>query len=219
MDKIGNKTLEVMKKANWYNNWLLKQISKYLSGNILEVGVGIGNFTSKLSKYGKVTAIDYDPNYKNANFGDIEKGKYFFGGNKKFDSIVCMNVLEHIKDDKKALSNMFNLLNHGGKLILLVPAHQWAFGPMDAGLGHFRRYSKAGVEKLLHNSQFTIHSSRYLNWLGLIGWFVNARIFKSKILPKGQLGIFDVISRPFLKIEEIIKPPFGLSVLAIGEKK
>ncbi|MEK7470473.1 MAG: class I SAM-dependent methyltransferase, partial [Patescibacteria group bacterium] len=183
-----------------------------------EVGAGIGNFTSKLSKYGKVTAIDYDPNYKNANYGDIESNKYFFK-NKKFESIVCMNVLEHIKDDKKALSNMFNLLNHGGKLILLVPAHQWAFGRIDKGLGHFRRYSKNEVVNKLHDSCFLIQDSRYLNWLGLIGWFINARILKRKIIPEGQLGIFDKIARPFLMLEEIIPAPLGLSVLAIGEKE
>lgn len=213
----GKRTLEIMSKASWYNNWLLSQIKGYLKGNILEVGAGSGNFTSKLSKYGKVTAIDYDNIYKNANYGDIENGKYFFK-NRKFDTIVCMNVLEHIKDDKKALRNIFNLLNLGGKLILLVPAHQWAFGPMDAGLGHFRRYTKSGVEKLLHYSQFTIHSSRYLNWLGLIGWFVNATILSKKLIPEGQLGIFDKIARPFLFFEKFIKPHFGLSVLVIGEK-
>ncbi len=130
-----------------------------------------------------------------------------------------MNVLEHIKDDKKALSNMFNLLNHGGKLILLVPAHQWAFGRIDKGLGHFRRYSKNEVVNKLHDSRFLIQDSRYLNWLGLIGWFVNAKIFKSKILPAGQLGIFDLVARPFLMIENFISPPFGLSVLVIGEKE
>ena len=58
--KTGERTLEIMNKAVWYNNWLLKQIAVYLKGDILEVGAGIGNFTSKLSKYGKVTAIDYD---------------------------------------------------------------------------------------------------------------------------------------------------------------
>jgi len=230
--EIGEKTLEIMNTAGWYNNWLLKQIAKHLKGDILEVGAGIGNFTSKLSKYGNITAIDYDPNYKNANYGDIEKGKYFFGKNlpaarlpagqgrqESFDTIVCMNVLEHIKDDRKALKNMFSLLNKNGKLILLVPAHQWAYGQMDAGLGHFRRYTKIEVERKLHDSRFLIQDSRYLNWLGLIGWFINAKILKRKTIPEGQLGLFDKLARPFLILEEFIRPPFGLSVLAIGEKK
>lgn len=215
--KTGEKTLEIMSTAGWYNNWLLRQIGKYLKGDILEVGAGIGNFTSKLSKYGKVTAIDYDQSYKNANYGDIEKGKYFFG-DKKFDSIVCMNVLEHIKDDKKALGNMFSLLKKNGRLILLVPAHEWAYGQMDKELGHFRRYSKGEIENKIINSRFLILNSRYLNWLGLVGWFVNGKILGKKIILEKQLRVFDYIARPFLLLEELIHPPFGISILVIGEK-
>ncbi len=216
--KTGTKTLEIMSSANWYNNWLLKQFGRYLKGDILEVGAGIGNFTSKLSKYGRVTAIDYDPEYRNANFGDIEKGKYFFG-KRKFDAIVCMNVLEHIGDDRLALTNMFDLLNSGGVLVLLVPAFSFAYGPMDADLGHFRRYSKMEVAEKLHDSGFQIQDSKYLNWLGLLGWFFNGKILGKKIIPKGQLGLFDKIARPVLILEEFIKPSFGLSVLAISKKK
>jgi SAM-dependent methyltransferase len=216
--KIGHKTLEIMSKASWYNNWLMEQIKGYLRGEILEVGAGIGNFTGALKRYGKVTVIDYDPEYKNANYGDIEKGKYFFG-RKKFDSIVCMNVLEHIKDDKKALKNMCSLLRDGGKLILLIPASPFCYGELDKRLGHFRRYTKKSLNNLFKTTGYSINSIRYLNWLGLIGWFINAKVFKERIIPEGQLEIFDYIARPFLWMEEIIEPPFGLSVLAIGVKK
>lgn len=217
--ETGEKTLEIMNKADWYNNWLLMQVSKYLKGDILEVGAGNGNFTSKLSKYGKVTAIDYDSGYQNTSYGDIEKGKYFFDKDKKFDSIVCMNVLEHIKDDNKALKNMHALLGDGGRLILLVPAFACAYGTLDKELGHFRRYLKREVESKILNYKFSIINSRYLNWLGLIGWFINGKILKRKLLPENQLGIFNIIARPFLIIEEFIRPIFGLSVLVIGEKK
>lgn len=215
--ETGHETLEIMSKAVWYNNWLLLQISGHLSGDILEVGAGRGNFTKKLSKYGKVVATDYDRSYKNANFGDIEKGKYFFL-NKKFDSIVCMNVLEHIGDDKQALKNMFNLLKKDGKLILLVPAHQEAFGLMDKNLGHYRRYSKKSLTRLLKDTGYSILDIRYLNWLGVIGWYINSKILNNEIIPEGQLGIFDKIAKPFLAFEKLFSPPFGLSVLAIAQK-
>ncbi|MEK7550198.1 MAG: class I SAM-dependent methyltransferase [Patescibacteria group bacterium] len=216
--ETGEKTLEIMSSAVWYNNWLLKQISTYLRGEILEVGAGIGNFTSKLSKYGKVTAIDYDSSYKNANYGDIEKGKYFFG-KRTFDTIVCMNVLEHIKNDKKALKNMYELLNIGGKLILLVPAHNWAYGQIDKELGHFRRYSKKSVSDLLIANGYSLMVIRHLNWLGLLGWFINGKVLKKRIISQGQLNFFDKIAKLFLFVEKFVRPPFGLSVLVIGEKK
>ncbi len=216
--KTGKRTLEIMNKADWYNNWLLKQISKYLKGDILEVGAGMGNFTSKLSKFGNVTAIDYDPEYKNANFGDIEKGRYFFNNKKKFDTIVCMNVLEHIKNDKLALKNMLELLNLKGRLVLLVPAFEFAYSDLDKNLGHFRRYTKDSLANLLTTNGYSLMAIRYLNWLGLIGWFINGRILRQELLPEKQLGIFNIIARPLLLVEEHVEPLFGLSVLVIAKK-
>ncbi len=221
--KTGEKTLEIMSTATWYNNWLLGQIAKHLRGDILEVGAGIGNFTSKLSRYGKVVAIDYDTDYisstgrKNTDYGDIEKGKYFFSG-KSFDTIVCMNVLEHIKDDKKALSNMHSLLRKGGRLILLVPAFPFAFGAMDRDLGHFRRYTRNSAGRKVENVGSKIVESKYLNWLGLIGWIFNAKILKKKIIPEGQVKLFDRVAKIFLFVEKFVSPAFGLSVLVVGEK-
>lgn len=227
MDEVGERTLKIMETASWYNNWLFSMIKPYLKGEILEIGAGIGSFTHFLSKSGEVTAIDLNPEYierlqkligKKVGFGDIERGKYFFK-NKKFDSVICLNVLEHIREGREALSNMNKLLKPRGRLILLVPAHQEAFGSLDKDLGHFRRYSKKQLLEELVNSGFKVYRLRYLNWLGAIGWFVNARILKRKLLPKNQLTIFDKLARPFLIVEKFIEPPFGLSLLVIAEKK
>lgn len=224
--KIGAETLKIMRIVNWYNNWLFSQVKENLSGEILEVGAGIGNFTSLLKTCGKVTAIDIEREYitklkkikgVKVGFGDIEKGSYFFG-NRKFDSIVCLNVLEHIERDDAALKNMYRLLEKGGRLILLVPAHQWAYGRLDEELGHFRRYDKNLLEKRMRKAGFEIKSTHYLNWIGIVGWFINAKVLRKKILPKPQLVFFDWIARFLLRIEEIVHLPFGLSVLAIGEK-
>lgn len=221
----GHETLEIMRKATWYNSWLLRQIAPYLRGDILEVGAGIGNFTKQLEKYGEVIAIDYDCSYRNANFGDIEKGEYFFSPkvgakhhNKKFNAIVCMNVLEHIKNDNQALENMYKLLKKGGKLVLLVPAFNFAFGPMDKALGHYRRYTKKTISDLLVVNKYSLVVSRYLNFLGLLGWFINGRVLGKKLIPEGQLGIFDKLARPFLRFEEFVHSPAGLSVLVVGKK-
>ena len=88
MYKAGKETLEVMKLAKWYNSWVLSFFDKYLKGDILEVGAGIGNFSSLLERYGKVTTIDIRKDYlsklkrknkkRKVGFGDIEAGRYFF---------------------------------------------------------------------------------------------------------------------------------------------
>lgn len=226
MDLVGKKTLEIMNKAPWYNKWLFDFMKPFLRGRILEVGAGIGNFTSYLKSSGEVTAIDIDRGYVaklkriggiKSGLGDIEKGTYFFK-RKKFDSIVCLNVLEHIEKDNIALRNMYNLLNHNGRLILLVPAHQWAYGTLDVNLGHFRRYNKKILALKAKKAGFKVKSINYLNWFGIIGWFVNARVLGRGIIPQSQLSFFDKIARIFLIIEKMVHMPFGLSVLVIGEK-
>lgn len=228
MDKVGKRGLEIMRASSWYNSWIFSFISPYVFGNILEIGGGIGNFTSLLFNNGRVVSIDikseYLPIIKRATrgqaqvgIGDIEKGKYFFG-RKKFDSAICLNVLEHVNDHKRALKNMYKLLKKGGHLCLLVPAHQFLFGKMDENLGHYRRYSKSKLKTLVRKAGFEVLRIRYLNPIGWLGWFLNSRILKEETVPAGQIGIFDRLARPFLVLEKFYDPPFGLSVLIIGRK-
>jgi len=226
MDLVGMETLEVMKEARWYNQWLFKMIKPYLGKDILEVGAGTGNFTRLLSKIGKVSVIDIEERYikylkKNKNIssgiGDIEEGQYFFR-NGLFDSIVCLNVLEHISDDLKALKNSQKLLKEGGTLVLLVPAHKILFSNFDKTLGHFRRYTTGELTHKLKSAGFTVITNRYLNWWAAIGWFVFLRLTGWRKIPKSEVGIFNYLGRLFLWPEKFIKFPFGLSVLVVAKK-
>lgn len=219
-------TLESMGQAVWYNNWTLKKFNRYLFGDILEVGCGIGNFTGLLVKYGKVWAIDINQEYItktrqnkkiNVGFGDIETGKYFFK-NKRFDSIVCLNVLEHIKDDNSALNNLFALLKPGGKLILLVPSHQFLYGSIDSAIGHFRRYSKNKLTTMLKKAGFEIILAKRLNFLGAIGWFISGRILKDNAVKVGSIKIFNAVAPYVLSVEDLFVTPIGTSILIIAQK-
>ncbi len=228
MISTGELTLKVMKEASWYNEWLFSLVNPHCRGEILEIGSGIGNFTDLLLKKGNVTAIDIDKKYIDlfktrrskglqSGYGDIEKNKFFFK-DKKFDTIICLNVLEHIKEDNKALANMFSLLNKKGKLILLVPAHKLLFSKFDTNLGHFRRYNVAGTDEKLELSGFKYITSRYINWWAAIGWYIFLKIFKKEQLPDQEVKIFNYLGKFLLWPEKFIKFPFGLSVLAIAEK-
>ena len=226
MDLVGKETLEVMKEARWYNQWLFTMIEPYLGKEILEIGAGTGNFTRILSKIGEVTVIDIEERYikdlkKNKNissgFGDIEEGRYFFHA-KKFDSIVCLNVLEHISNDFKALKNTYKLLKVGGTLVLLVPAHQILFSNFDKTLGHFRRYTTGELAQKLKNAGFKVVTNRYLNWWAAIGWFVFLRLTGWRSMPKNEVGIFNYLGKLFLWPEKFVEFPFGLSVLALAKK-
>lgn len=226
MDKVGKETLEVMGAAGWYNKWLIEKIKPFLGRRILEVGAGNANFTISLSEFGKVFAIDIQKFYLRklkkikgvrSGFGDIEKGRYFFV-DERFDTVVCMNVLEHIKDDHKALRNMYDLIKNGGFLILLVPAHKLLYSDFDEVLGHFRRYSLKDVREKLNKVCFKKVSVCYLNWLGCLGWFFWFRLMRLKRMPKNPVVVFDILARLLLVPERFVKLPFGLSVLAVARK-
>lgn len=229
MKDQSSQTLESMSQATWYNRWTKNQFSRYLGGAILEVGCGIGNFSTYLVNHGRLTAIDINEDYirgaKNkvqnkaeVGFGDIEKGKYFFK-KEVFETIVCINVLEHIKDDAKAMENIYKLLSTEGYLVLLVPAHKFLYNLIDESIGHVRRYEKNQLKQKLENIGFEIVKLRKLNFLGSIGWFIAGKIFKDKRVSEGKIRIFNLIAPLFLTLETIIEPPFGTSILVIAKKK
>ncbi len=228
MDIVGEETLKTMKLVSWYNSWLLGIMKPYLGETILEIGSGIGNFTFDLAKLGHVWAIDINSDYihtlkkkeserVHVGFGDIESGKVFFK-NRQFDSIVCLNVLEHIKKDHNALKNMHLLLKKGGKLILLVPAHQRLYSNFDKELGHFRRYTRQSASQKIKDAGFSKVDTRYLNWVAALGWFVFMKLLQKKRIPEEEVKTFDSLGKFLLLPEKFIKLPFGLSVLAIAEK-
>ena len=227
MDEVGKNTLEEMRNAAWYNKWIYDYFSKCLRGEILEIGCGIGNFVPFLIKSGKLTSIDvknsYIENLKKEyvgvkfGLGDIENNTYFFK-NKKFDSIISLNVFEHIKDDEKALKNTYDLLKHGGNFAILVPAHKLLFSHFDKELGHFRRYSVLDLARKLRKEGFEIKQIRYFNWWAAIGWFVFVKLLRVKAMPSAPVGIFDTFGQFFLSVEKYIKLPIGISVVAICKK-
>lgn len=225
---LGAKTLESMSQAQWYNRWTLKKFISYLKGDILEVGFGIGNFTKELTSFGNVFAIDIDKEHikettallkgkAKVGWGDIEKGSYFF--NKRvFDSVVCINVLEHIQDDDKALNNIHSLLKNEGYLILLVPAHQFLYGEIDKSIEHFRRYNKKQLVIFLKNKGFKIEKVRTLNMLGAIGWLISSKFFSERWVDEKKIKIFNFIAPLTLPLEDFFEPPFGTSILVIAKK-
>ena len=224
---IGVSTLESMSQAGFYNKWTFNKFSKYLRGEILEVGCGTGNFTHTLSRYGKVTAIDIDqvlietlekdnnPNI-NAGYGNIEKREYFFS-KKTFDTIICLNVLEHIENDGIALENMYKLLKKGGYLILLVPIHDFLYGEIDKSIGHYRRYKPKELLKKMSDINYSIGSFQKLNFLGAIGWFISGRILRNKKITEGKIKLFNLLS-PFLFLEDLVEPPIGTSLLVVAKR-
>lgn len=231
-DQFIAEDLLQMKYANNYNAWLFSLIRPYLGKRILEIGSGVGNFTKFFIKYSDYV-MGIEPNAScsallEVTFGNdskfelqkisVEDCDSKLLSTYSFDTIICMNVLEHIKKDIDILVKLHSILKINGNLVLIVPAVPWAYGPIDASVGHFRRYSINEVNIKLGQAGFKVTHLKHSNFLGLIGWSYNSKIRKSTKQNDLQIQLFDKIV-PFLsRIEKKHLPPVGLSLIAVGKK-
>ena len=229
LDGFGKQILDTIKTAGHYNQWILKLIAPHLTGDIIEIGSGTGNFTVLISRItSRLTATDYNQEYldilhrhfpKLQTFHlDLESPRIPMALYQKFDTAVCLNVLEHIANESVALKNIFDTLKPGGKLIISVPAFKFAFGRVDRSLGHIRRYTKKSLKNSLTRHNFSIISCRYFNFLGLWGWWFNTKILKRNTIYPWQIRLFEIFSRPFLFLENYLPAPMGLSVFCLAQK-
>lgn len=228
-DTVYHSLLE-MRELHRYNQWVFSVVRPFLGRRVLEIGSGIGNITRFLLDRDFIAATDIEPKFlsilKNT-FGkfnkyvisdfNIESSAIDPFRSYHFDSIICFNVLEHIKNEERALKNTFDLLEPGGRLFLLVPSHPSLYGSLDLNLGHHRRYGKKALKEKLEEMGFHVTLLRYFNRLGVLGWFLNSRILRRKRLSSFQLKLFDLLV-PILKVEKLVPFPFGISLLAIAEK-
>lgn len=225
--------LEIMAGALKYNEWIFSQYRSHLGRRIMEVGAGIGNFTSRLVDREIIVAADnYGPcvQYLNKKFGrhknivpitmDISSDEMRGLKRYQLDTVICFNVLEHVQDDMTALVNMFDILQKNGKLLLLVPAFMPLFGTIDHLVGHYRRYNKTELQEKVIDAGFIVREAFYMNSLAFFGWFMNNRILKKREESQTQVKFYDWMIVPWLRrAENICHPPFGLSVVVIAEKR
>jgi len=230
---IGEETLSKMNALEKFNEYIYKTIKPYLGQKILEVGAGTGNITRYLLQAGETIATDISPQYVERlkiEFSSYDGFRAFVWDvtspplseikSEKIDTIVCLNVLEHVEDDRKALRNMHEVLSPAlGTLVLLAPAHKLLFGPIDECLGHFRRYEKKDLCGLLEDAGFDIVKCMDFNFFGFFGWLLNSRVLKRKRLPTGQLALYNLLAPLLLGVEKTLKPPIGLSLLAIAKAR
>ena len=229
---VGHVTLARMGKLEPYNRWLADRFEKSLGRRVLEIGAGFGNMTRHLTPRELIIASDLDPvalEYLRGAFRDdpsIRIASYRFPlepGQRReleglaLDTVVCLNVLEHIEDDVSTLADLLAILKPGGRLVLIVPAHARLYSSLDVHLRHFRRYEKPELEKKIRDAGFVLEDCRFLNRPGVFGWYVNGRVLRRRVLPRGQLSLFKLVL-PLLRSEETNPPSWGLSLLAIARK-
>ena len=219
--------------ADNYNKWIVKQFYPFIGKKVLEIGVGQGNYKRYLPSLDLIVSIDIDiETIKRAQSRDRESIYLVVDasdpklaeklGLYSFDTIICINVLEHIPANEKAIKNMMSILKPGGNLLLFVPALPALYTDMDKLAGHIRRYKKYDIKKLFYSNECTIEKLEYFNPIGGIVWWLNKFVRHRNLDSNNintQIRLFDKYVVPISSsINGITKKFFGQSLLCVVKK-
>lgn len=229
VDIYAYEVLRAFALTHNYNKWIFETFKPYIGNTLLEVGCGIGNMTNYFFGACKnYVGLDISKSFldhMSIDFPgadlvhlDIMDEKVLSLKSRRIDTISCINVLEHIENDKKALENMFHVLEPNGCLLLFLPAVSWLYGSIDKDLSHYRRYDKKALLALLESAGFKIDRIFFSNLLGLLGWFFNGKILKRRKFPVLQPLLFDKILYFITAIEGKFNLPVGMTLMAIARK-
>lgn len=222
--------LEIFSSAtNWRRYWS-NIIRPFLGDRVLEVGAGIGSITIMLSQRTKEW-ISLEPDELQANSirkriqtEGIKNTRVVTGTissiphEQKFDSILYIDVLEHIADDSQEVAVAYNHLEQGGKLIILAPAHQALYSPFDESIGHYRRYDHIAFEKIKPRSAVQVRTY-YLDSIGLFASIANKIILRTSLPTDSQVQFWDKLLVPLsAKLDAFMRFKVGKSILVIWQK-
>jgi len=226
---IQDQWLDRLRPAGAYNRWIFSQIEPHLGQEILEVGCGAGAFTVLLAAPGRaVHAIDLDANRvaaaRAATSGldtvHIEQIDIAAAGwRERFDTVVMLDVLEHIEDDLAILRRLHDALVPGGTLVAKVPAMPSLYGAADRAVGHHRRYTRRALDRAFTGAGFADLMVWRFNAFGTVGWWLNGRLLGRSGPPSGQIRTFDGMVPLLRRLDMISRVGIGLSLFATGVRR
>lgn len=228
----GARILDVLASTPRFNEWMASVVAPYLGKRVLEIGAGIGNLSALLSRSRKqYSASDLDAEHverlavRFASNPRIRTLRLDAAGDSGFeplkgavDSVVCLNVLEHVEDDRTGFRNLYDVLEPGGRAVVLVPRGMGLYGTLDEVLGHCRRYTRAELDARMREAGFDVERIFDFNRLTVIGWWVNGRLLRRRSFGRFQLAVFDRMVWLWKRLERVL-PWGGVSLIAVGRKR
>jgi glycosyltransferase involved in cell wall biosynthesis/precorrin-6B methylase 2 len=228
----GPSVLDSFSIALNFNRWMADTIAPWVGRRVVEIGAGMGNMTRQLCPRRKLyVATEIDPEYleqlrsrfrhrpavrpRKLDAADAEDFLPLAGC---FDTVVCLNVLEHIADDTGALERIRTLLEPGGRLILLVPHDPAIYGTLDEALGHHRRYTREQLAALLANTGYELERMIGFNRISRPGWRFTGRVLKSRSISTAGLRVFDKFVWLWRRVDDKL-PWEPTSIIAIARRR
>jgi len=219
------------KAINW-KSYFASHIQPFIGKKVLEVGSGIGATTSLLNNGSahQWTLLEPDETMSTilkekissqAQFSNCTiytKTIFELDTDQKFDTIIYIDVLEHIADDTKEMSQAKALLEPNGHIIILSPAYNLLFSPFDKAIGHFRRYTNATLKKAMPDELLQVKMN-YLDSIGFFASLANKLMLKQSYPSEKQIRLWDKWMIPVSKwTDKIFLHSFGKSILGVWRK-
>jgi 2-polyprenyl-3-methyl-5-hydroxy-6-metoxy-1,4-benzoquinol methylase len=231
------KDLEAMSFAENYHRWIMEIFGPYLGKRVVEVGAGTGSFSELILEHDLESLALVEPSADmhrllSERIGRMPVQSRLKTYNSIFtavanqikeldepDSIIYVNVLEHIQDDEAELRSIQSTLSAGGRVFIFVPALRQLFGSVDERIGHFRRYVKDELVEKCSQSGFRVIKCGYFDFFGIAPWWFKHCLLRSPNLGSGSVKIYDKFIVPAARvIESALPPPVGKNIFLIAEK-
>ncbi|MFQ5524843.1 MAG: glycosyltransferase [Thermoanaerobaculia bacterium] len=229
-DAYGGNILHNLERAQRFNGWMASALEPWIGSRVLEIGAGIGNITGWMIPRDRYVASDINENYLHylTNFAggkpyldvarvDLEDTETFAALGADFDTVLCLNVLEHVRDPLAALRNIYSILEPGGRAVIYVPAGQWLYSSLDDALEHRCRYGRDQLREELESCGFEVEHLQSFNRASLPGWLWNGKLLRRRGFSRIQLKLFDVMVPILSRVDRLIPWP-GLGLIAVGKK-
>jgi SAM-dependent methyltransferase len=223
--------LDLFAYAKNWKSYYAAIIQPYLRGRILEVGAGIGTTTKTLCRgsYDQWICLEPDPTlllkieeliYKSElpNFCQTKNGSISDLNETSLDTIIYIDVLEHIDNDRHELKSCLDRLAIGGNLVILAPAHQWLYSAFDRQIGHYRRYTKQSLVAVVPQG-FKCIKLIYIDSVGMLASIANKILLKTANPSLKQILFWDKVLIPISKvIDRLLFFNIGKSVIGVWQK-
>jgi glycosyltransferase involved in cell wall biosynthesis len=230
-DEHGSEILARLNRAPRFTKWMADTIRPYLGQRILEIGAGIGNLTSNLVPRREYWASDINPQYLDrlkklkqtrpylrVQYTDATAGETY--PEEQFDTVICLNVVEHLEDDVMALRNIRASLDKDGRAIVLVPNGPGLYGSLDRVLGHYRRYTRRQLQDACERAGFRVEKVLKFNRIGTPGWWWNGRVMRSTTFGFWQIKLLNSLLPVTRPIDRFLPFPHlsWIMILRVGEQ-
>jgi len=229
-DARGGEILERLNRAPRFTGWMADVVRPFVGNRVLEIGAGSGNMSVHLMPRSLYWATDVNPHYLNylqtlrptrpymhVAYTDGQNAESYPTG-QHFDTVVCLNVVEHLQDDVGALRNVWNALDDGGQAIILVPCGPKLYGTLDDVLWNVRASTEKQLVDVAQQAGFRVEQVLKFNRPGTVAWWLNGRILHRTTFGLGQIRMLNVLTPIFRLLDSWIPLP-PLSLIAILRKE